>query len=177
MAPFQSEYSILERTFGLDFHGPWNSYFQVVLNAVSSGPFYNTFIKLPNLNTPLSDYIQNNPKFFLFFINALGALDGTHINCTTTAADRHAFRDRKGGMTQNCLAVCSFGFRFLYIISGWEGSAADATMFMHARLMDFKIPHGKYYLADAGFALCNTLLVPYRGVRYHLAEWGRAGVR
>ena len=50
-------------------------------------------------------------------------------------------------------------------------------MFMHARLMDFMIPQGKYYLADAGFAACDTLLVPYRGIRYHLAEWGRAGVR
>jgi hypothetical protein len=48
---------------------------------------------------------------------------------------------------------------------------------MHSRLMDFLIPAGKYYLADAGFALCDTLLVPYRGVWYHLAEWGRAAVR
>lgn len=99
------------------------------------------------------------------------------INCTATATDRHASRDRKGGLTQNCLAVCGFDFRFLYIISGFEGSAADATMYMHARLMDFVIPQGKYYLADAGFALCDTLLVPYRGVRYHLAEWGRAEAR
>lgn len=48
---------------------------------------------------------------------------------------------------------------------------------MHSRLMDFLIPEGKFYLADAGFASCDTLLVPYRGVRYHLAEWGRAAVR
>lgn len=107
----------------------------------------------------------------------LGALDGTHINCFTSSADRHAARDRKGGVSQNCLAVCTFGFRFLYFISGFDGSAADATMFMHSRLMDFFIPAGKYYLADAGFAMCDTLLVPFRGVRYHLAEWGRAAVR
>jgi hypothetical protein len=107
----------------------------------------------------------------------LGALDGTHINCFTSAADRHASRDRKGGHTQNCLAVCSFSFRFLYFISGFEGSAADATMYMHSHLMDFMIPEGKFYLADAGFALCDALLVPYRGVRYHLAESGRAGVQ
>jgi hypothetical protein len=48
---------------------------------------------------------------------------------------------------------------------------------MHSRLMDFLIPAGRYYLADAGFALCNTLLVPYQGVWYHLAEWGWAAVR
>ena len=50
-------------------------------------------------------------------------------------------------------------------------------MFMHARLVDFLIPQGKFYLADAGFAHCDALLVPYRGVRYHLAEWGHAGVQ
>jgi len=45
-----------------------------------------------------------------------------------------------------------------------------------ARLTDFTIPPGKVYLADAGFAACDELLVPYRGVRYHLAEWGWANV-
>lgn len=35
---------------------------------------------------------------------------------------------------------------------------------------------GKYYIADAGFAVCDTLLTPFRKVRYHLKEWGRAAV-
>lgn len=144
---------------------------------MSSGTFYNHFVKLPGTNAPIPNHIQSNPKLFPFFQNVLGALDGTHINCFTSAVDRHTARDRKGGITQNCLAVCSFDFRFLYFISGFDGSAADATMFMHSRLMDFMIPQGKCYLADAGFALCDTLLVPYRGIRYHLAEWGRAGSR
>ena len=152
-------------------------YFRLVLDTVSSGSFYNTFVKLPDAQTPLSDYILNNPKLYPFLQHVLGALDGTHIHSFTSAADRHASRDRKGMITQNCLAVCSFSFQFLYIISGFEGSIADATMYMQSRLMDFTIPAGKFYLADAGFALCDTLLVPYRGVRYHLAEWGRANIR
>lgn len=67
--------------------------------------------------------------------------------------------------------------KFLYFISGWEGSTADATMYAHSQLVDLTIPPGKFYLADAGFGICDSLLVPYRGVRYHLAEWGRANVR
>jgi hypothetical protein len=67
--------------------------------------------------------------------------------------------------------------RFLYMLSGWEGSMADASLFLDARLNDLTIPTGKYYLADAGFGSCDTALVPYRGRRYHLAEWGRANVR
>jgi hypothetical protein len=67
--------------------------------------------------------------------------------------------------------------RFLYILSGWDGSAADAAVYFDARLHDLNVPPGKYYLADAGFGSCDACLVPYRGVRYHLAEWGRASVR
>ena len=61
--------------------------------------------------------------------------------------------------------------------TGWEGSATDARIFDDACMHDFQVPAGKYYLADAGYPLCDKLLVPYRGVRYHLAEWDRASIR
>ena len=48
-------------------------------------------------------------------------------------------------------------------------------MFYDARITDLHIPVGKYYLADAGFPICEALVIPKRGVRYHLAEWGHAG--
>ena len=80
-------------------------------------------------------------------------------------------------MTQNCLAICGFDMKFLYMFSGWDGSASDSTMFHDARFTDLPVLLGKYYLADAGFPICETLLIPYRGVRYHLAEWGRARLR
>ena len=58
-----------------------------------------------------------------------------------------------------------------------DGCATDAQVFKNARSRDLLIPEGKYFLADAGYPLCDQLLVPYRGVQYHLSEWGRAGVR
>jgi hypothetical protein len=154
-----------------------NRYLKNILFTVSSTPFYTTHVSLPSFDDPIPEFIRNNPKFNPFFSGALGAMDGTHINCCPSAADRHAAHNRKGGVSQNCLACCSFAFWFLYVISGWEGSAADATLYANARLTDFLIPDGKYYLADAGFGICDSLLVPYRGVQYHLAEWGRANVR
>ncbi|KJA21135.1 hypothetical protein HYPSUDRAFT_120827, partial [Hypholoma sublateritium FD-334 SS-4] len=72
-----------------------SKYFQKVLQVVSSGQFYNTFVKLPDLQTPLSKYISGNPKLYPFLQHVLGALDGTHIHCFASAADRHASRDRK----------------------------------------------------------------------------------
>ena len=139
----------------------------------SLDPFYNQYIHLPPLGAPTPPKIQNNPKFYPFFKDALGAINGTHINATTSAELRQAARDHKGGITQNCLAICEFNMVFYYIFSSWDGSAADSTMFYDAHVTDLHIPAGKYYLADAGFPICKALLIPKRAVRYHLAEWGR----
>jgi hypothetical protein len=72
---------------------------------------------------------------------------------------------------QNCLATCTFDLRFMYMLAGWEGSTADSTLYANFRTIDLYVPNGKYYLADAGFASSDLLLVPYRNVRYHLSEW------
>lgn len=149
----------------------------MILFALSSPPFYTTYVHLPTVDDAVPSQILSNPKFFPFFEGAIGAMDGTHINFCPTADARHLARDRKGGVSQNTLACCSFDMRFQYILSGMDGCTADASMYNDARLTDLKIPEGKYYLADAGFGICDSLLVPYRGVRYHLAEWGRASVR
>jgi DDE superfamily endonuclease len=129
-------------------------------------------VQLPDADSPTPPEIRNSEKFYPFFEGALGAIDGTHIRCTSSAADRDATRNRKGMLTQNCLAACSFDCRFTYILSGWEGSTHDSTLYYDARRIDLYIPDGRYYLADAGFASSMTLLVPYRNVRYHLSEWG-----
>ncbi len=50
-------------------------------------------------------------------------------------------------------------------------------MYGHSQLVDLFIPAGKVYLADVGFGICDSILVPYRGVQYHLAEWGHANTR
>jgi hypothetical protein len=39
---------------------------------------------------------------------------------------------------------------FVYILAGWEGSAADGRVLEDALNKGFNIPSGKYYLADAG---------------------------
>jgi hypothetical protein len=134
-------------------------------------------VSLPHVDDPSPDFIATNPKFWPFFHNAIGAMDGTHINCCPSVAERHAARNRKGGISQNCLACVSFSMRFQYFLSGWAGSTADGAMYSYSRLTDLRIPAGKYYLADAGFGVCDALLVPFRGVRYHLAEWSRADTR
>jgi DDE superfamily endonuclease len=153
------------------------SYFRRILFILSSEPFYSKYVHLPTAGTPLPHHFRRNPKFWPFFKDALGAIDGSHIHSAPPALERVFCRNRKGFISQNCLFACSFVLLFVYALTGWEGSATDARVWEDARSKDLVIPDGKYYLADAGFPSCKELLLPYRGVRYHLAEWGRAGTR
>lgn len=89
---------------------------------------------MPTASDLVPPEIFHNPKRYPFFKDALGALDGTHINCSPSAQEREAARNRKGLLTQNCLVACSFDLLFLYVLSGWEGSASDALIFYNDRL-------------------------------------------
>ena len=153
------------------------SYFCKILSAFSSNLFYNTYMRLPTACDPVPPKICQNTKFWPFFKDCLGALDGTHIYSLPPAHEQSACQNRKGFISQNCLFGCSFNLIFVYALTGWEGSATDACIYEYARLGDLDIPEGKYYLADAGYPLCSELLVPYRDVQCHLAEWGCASVR
>src|SRR6266702_200522 len=116
----------------------------------SSPPFYTTFVTAPDPNT-VSSKIRTNPKFWPYFKDAVGAIDGTHIPVTPPARAAAAFRDRKGLLSQNCLFTCDFDLHFMYALTGWEGSASDAWVYDDALSQDLDIPEGKYLLADLGF--------------------------
>ena len=97
-----------------------------------------------------------------------------------SAAEQAAFRNRKGVLSFNVLAVCTFDGRFQYVMSGWEGSAHDSQVLQAA--IDSRalvVQQGQFWLGDAGYGLKPHVLTPYRSVRYHLREWrlrsGRAG--
>ena len=141
-----------------------------------SPPFYINNIHLPHDHNPVPPEILGDLKYFPFFKDCLGAIDGTHINCKPSVANQQVACDCKEAVSQNCLAICNFNMKFLYIFSSWNGSASNSTMFYDAHVTDLPVLHGKYHLADAGFPICDTLLIPYRGVHYHLVEWGRAQV-
>jgi hypothetical protein len=148
-----------------------------MLVIFSSPPFYSKYVHLPLDVGSIPQKIRKNPKFWPFFKDTIGALDGSHIHAAPPAPQRAAYRDQKGLVSQNCLFICDFNMNFTYALTGWEGSATDARVYADACANGLRIPEGKYFLADAGYPLRRGLLIPYRGIRYHLAEWGRASVR
>lgn len=128
-------------------------------------------VKLPTSNTPLGSRVADDPKYATYFTDCLGALDGTHIDVHVHPQEHPRYRNRKGHLSQNVLAVCDFDLQFTYVLAGWEGSAHDSTVLRDAILNHgFKTPGKKYWLGDAGYSNTETVLVPYKGTRYHLKE-------
>jgi hypothetical protein len=68
--------------------------------------------------------------------------------------------------------TCDFDLNVTYISCGWEGSASDARVLNSAIQRGFTVPAGKFYLVDGGYGNTQFFLAPYRGVRYHLKEFG-----
>lgn len=151
-----------------------HSYFKEVLDAFCQPDFYNQYVVPPEHDDPVPAWILNSPLYYPFFKDAIGAIDGTHISCWPSKLERDLARDRKGNISHNTLCSCGFDMKFQHCTTGHDGSTADTTMFAQARMQDRRIPDGKYLLADAGFQMCDGLLVPYSGVRYHLQEWERS---
>ena len=70
-----------------------------------------------------------------------------------------------------------FDGMFMHMLAGWEGSAHDWKVYMNAVQKKFILPNNKYILADAGYNCSHRLLTPFRGIRYHLQETARQGLR
>jgi hypothetical protein len=170
----QSIFCIYDECFSCTHHFCIRA-IHLILDMLVSHPFHTSHVRLPTNNTPPA--IRNNPKYYPFFKDCQGAIDGSHFDMWVSEDAIPHYRNRKGGVTQNVLAACDFDMQFVYVLSGWEGSANDGQIYEYAREKNFSIPAGCYYLADAGFPSCDTLLVPYRGKRYHLKEWGRSNQR
>ncbi|XP_026384805.1 protein ALP1-like [Papaver somniferum] len=146
-------------------------YFNEVLRAIME--LSKELIKPPSFSETPAE-ILNNSKYFPWFKDCIGAIDGTHIKVIVPLAQQTPYFDRKGNISQNVMAICSFDLKFTYIYAGWEGSANDSRILWEAlsnrSLMFPHAPEGKYYVVDAGYPNMPGFLAPYRGVRYHLHD-------
>ncbi|XP_019158190.1 PREDICTED: uncharacterized protein LOC109154905 [Ipomoea nil] len=117
--------------------------------------------------------IRESTRFYPYFKDCVGAIDGTHIPAMVTGRDVSSYRNRHGIISQNVLAACNFDLEFIYVLSGWEGSAHDSNLLSDSlsRRNGLKVPQGKYFLVDCGFPNRQQFLAPYRGVRYHLQDF------
>ncbi|KAH9615749.1 hypothetical protein KSS87_008805 [Heliosperma pusillum] len=140
--------------------------FRQILRAVLR--LYKYLIKTPQ---PIEEDCGDSK--WKWFKNCFGALDGTHIKLKVPISEKPKYRTRKGVIATKFLAACTKDMQFTYVLPGWEGSVADGRVLKDvvSRRHPLKVPHGSYYLVDAGFTNGEGFLAPYRGQRYHLNEW------
>ncbi|CAN6566423.1 unnamed protein product [Malus baccata var. baccata] len=72
--------------------------------------------------------IRESTRFYPYFKDCVGAIDGTHIPAMVSGPKVASYRDRNGKISQNVLAACHFDLEFIYILSGWKGSAHDSKL-------------------------------------------------
>ncbi|KAJ8758540.1 hypothetical protein K2173_000261 [Erythroxylum novogranatense] len=150
-----------------------SQFFHNVLNAV---------MHLQELlfNKPESIPTNSSDHQWMWFKNCLGTLDGTYIRVNMPIKDKARFRTRKGDIPTNMLGVCTPNMQFVYVLPGWEGSAADGRVLRNAITSrhGLKVPHNKlsyiikvgcYYLVDAGYTNCEGFLAPFRGQRQEIS--------
>ena len=98
---------------------------------------YPNFVNLPNTNTLLLPRILNDSRFFPYFKDCLSALDRTYIPIQVPLEEQPKYRNWKGFLLQNVLAVCNFNLSFVYLLPSWEGSMHDSRV-----LVDVQLRHG-----------------------------------
>ncbi|KAL1567733.1 protein ANTAGONIST OF LIKE HETEROCHROMATIN PROTEIN 1-like [Salvia divinorum] len=143
-------------------------YVHLVLRAI---------LKLHPLLLPKLDPVANEctDTRWKHFKGCIRDLDGTYINVLVRNIDKPRYRTRKGQISTNTLVACDRNMRFLYFLPGWEGSAGDSRVLRDAVSREedgLHVPRGNYFLCDNGYANSEGFLTPYKGVRYHLKEWG-----
>ncbi|XP_021811999.1 uncharacterized protein LOC110755134 [Prunus avium] len=76
--------------------------------------------------------IRESTRFYPYFKDCIGAIDGTHIPAMVRGRDVSSYRNRHGNISQNVLAACNFDLEIMYVLSGWEGSAHDSKLLSDA---------------------------------------------
>jgi hypothetical protein len=92
-------------------------YFNKVARALHT--ISEQFIKQPGPETQCPPEIASNSKRYPWFKDCIGAINGTHIQAIFPHAKHDLWRDRKGFISQNILAGCSFNLMFTFVFAGF----------------------------------------------------------
>ncbi|XP_071933899.1 protein ANTAGONIST OF LIKE HETEROCHROMATIN PROTEIN 1-like [Coffea arabica] len=111
--------------------------------------------------------------------DCIGAIDGTHVSANVSREEQDAFRNRKGTISQNILAVSDHNMKFVYVRTGWEDSAHDSRVLLDAISNPSAVfsvpPVEKYYVVDAAYRHMPGFMAPFKsgpGGRSQTAQKG-----
>lgn len=143
-----------------------SSYFRKMAFIFSSAPFYICHVKLPTANDPVPPEIHWNSKFYPYCIDALGAIDGSHIHLHILVL--YIKTARVSYLKTAFLLAC---FAFSFAMPSRDGRDQQ-LMLVYGQMLS--IMSLSFWRENITLQMQGSL---HRGVHYHLAEWGRASVR
>ena len=162
-----------------NFFGISQSTVSAIFHEVLGGmqKLHRTYVRLPD-DQYISPEVEFGDKKVRAFAGCIGAVDGTLLKMHVRIDDQQRWRSgRKGILAQNVFAAVRFDGSFSYVLAGAEGSMHDARLCTLAFSRGFRVPDGRYYLADAGFGNRSGLIVPFQHCRYHLQDWRDSQMR
>ena len=169
----RAKYRIIEDTLGIS-HSYAHIMLPVVLRSIIRA--LSHLISFPSDLAAEKDAWIEDPRSqgrFDEFAGVIGAVDGTLIHFKNPKGmEPQSWWCRKGYNATNAMVVCDAKRRITSFSIGFEGSAHDNRVMSESGLVS-RIPQSCFLLGDAGYALlASKILVPYRGTRYHLSEFG-----
>ncbi|MQL83721.1 hypothetical protein Taro_016215 [Colocasia esculenta] len=91
-----------------------------------------TYIVLPTGTEPIHPRIRHDDRFYPYFKDVIGAIDGTYILAHVLKDRQARYRNRKNVISQNVMGVCDFDLIFHYVGVGFKGAAVDMTVLRRA---------------------------------------------
>ncbi|XP_042437335.1 uncharacterized protein LOC122023350 [Zingiber officinale] len=155
-----TRYSLIHKTFDQS-HYNTSQNFNKVLKALNN--IAADMMVKPGFVVP--ERIRESTRFFPYFKDCIGAIDGSHFPAMMPGYDTNSYRNHHGMISQNILTACNFDLKFIYVLSGWVESVYDSNVLTDAlsRNNGFKVPQGKYFLVDGEYPNRLQFLAPFRG--------------
>jgi len=121
--------------------------------------------------------LASNPRFQAFLPGCIGAVDGSHYECRVPMEQQDIYHNHHGYTSFNVCRIVDFSGRWIYMLAGWEGSAHDSRVYHDTWTKDLVIPKEAYVLGDSGYGNSHCVIMPYRGICYHLQKITRNHLR
>ncbi|KAL5749108.1 hypothetical protein ACOSP7_023711 [Xanthoceras sorbifolium] len=98
-------------------------------------------------------YIRSNRKYWPYFKDCIGAIDGTHVRVSLPVDEQIPYIGRKGIPTQNIMAICGFDMFFTFVWPRWEVIAHDTHFLKALRNTELKFPKPSDVLLSVCFGV------------------------
>jgi len=105
-----------------------------MLHIFSLPPFYTNMFHLPTADDPVPSISATNPKFWPFFKDTLGALDGSHLHSSPLHQNEHSAETAKDSSPK--LSLCLLISLFCLFTHIWVGRICNPMLVFMKRLFD-----------------------------------------